>query len=83
MIIHYLDWQREPPSWLSLFLAAELAAVVPRRENAHIAHWLSRMMFTGLFQSDAQIYPGCLGRISLSTRYNLDDRYIGDNPLNF
>ena len=58
MIIHYLDWKdfgREnlspgcPP-----FLASELAAVVPCRENAHSTHWFSRLMFTGLFQSDAQ-----------------------------
>ena len=36
------------------FLTSELAEVVPCRENAHSAHWFSQMMFTGLFQGDAQ-----------------------------
>ena len=37
------------------FLASELAAVVPCRENSQSTHWFYQMMFTGLFQSDAQI----------------------------
>ena len=39
------------------FLASDLVAVVPCRENAHSTNWFSRMMFTGLFQSDAQTLP--------------------------
>ena len=64
MIIRYLDWKvfgRENLSSVCLpFLASELAdgsSLSWKRSQRLLTHWFSQMMFTGLFQSDAQTLP--------------------------